>query len=215
MAARPNTVRTLDYGRRLAANHISRLNEMIEMATRVIDENQLLTPEDITRYHDCIKVGRKMSTLFGKVADLPIPNFDSSTPRRNRGRPSNAELATLQAMREGTKKKGRPKKAVAEAAPKKRGRPAKAKVETTETPKKRGRPPKVTAEATDAAPKRRGRPPKAKTAPIEETVQPKRRGRPPKVQAAPEAPPKKRGRPKGSKNKVKSSNGAGTVAATL
>ena len=59
------------------------------------------------------------------------------------------------------KKRGRPKKASANAAgaPKKRGRPKKASANAAGAPKKRGRPKKASANAA-GAPKKRGRPKK-------------------------------------------------------
>jgi len=94
-------------------------------------------------------------------------------------------------------------------------------------PKRRGRPPKVKdADAIVAAPKRRGRPPKVKDADVavEVIVAAKPRKMPrvkietidalqAKVEQrmADDAAPRKRGRPKGSKNKPKVVNGSAVV----
>lgn len=214
MAARPNTLRTLEYGKRLVDNQLQRLQEMIANAEKVIAENRTLTPEDIASYKACISLGKKQITLFEKLAAFELPDAPSAPPRK-RGRPSKAELEALAADRgekpAAPKAKAKPAKIAASAeAPKRRGRPPKAKLDAApvaaDAPKRRGRPPKVKSDDADAveakvaapAPKRRGRPPKVKTDEVVEAA-PKRRGRPPKAtteQTTETAPqPKRRGRP--------------------
>lgn len=226
MAARPNTLRTLEYGKRLVDNQLARLNEMIAMAEKVLVENKTLTPEDIAGYKACIAIGKKQITQFTKLAEIALPAV-APAPARKRGRPSKAELEQLASARgekvakastvNAVKAKAAPTATAAApvapvaAEPKKRGRKPKA-VEAvaapvvaapTEAPKKRGRPPKAKAETVTAAPVQ------AVAAPAEA---PKKRGRPPKSAAVPAvnvatvatdaAPKRGPGRPKGSKNKV-------------
>lgn len=207
MAARPNSQRTLEYGRRLAANHLERLAEMVEMTERALRENLLLSPEDVAGYKACLRTAKKQTAKFQQILDIDVPSVNTSTTRRKRGRPSKAELAVLEGARTGKPvRKARKAKAtpVAEApAPKRRGRPKGSKNKTAAEPvvavKRRGRPPgsknkSNATEAVAAAPKRRGRPKGSKN----------------KTKAASAAPAanvtkttRKRGRPKGSKNKPK------------
>jgi len=191
MAARPNSQRTLEYGLRLATNHLTRLDEMMEMTERALEENRLLSPEDVTAYKACLRAGKKQRTQFRKVLDIALPAVNTATTRRKRGRPSKAELAELDAQRNG-------KAAAKSAAPPRRRKRKSIAVPVEAAPaQKRGRPkgsknkPKVVAEA--AAPKKRGRPKGSKNKP--------------KVVEVVATAPKKRGRPKGSKNKSKTSNG--------
>ena len=204
MAARPNTLRTLEYGVRLAENHIKRLNEMIAMVERALDDNRLLTPEDINTYKQSIRAAKKQLTACTKLGEVEIPKGSTSTQRKTRGRPSKAELEGLAASRGEKPKRGRkPKAEVVEAAPKKRGR--KPKAEAVEAaPKRRGRKPKAEAAPVPEVPKKkRGRPSKADIAAREAAAAlaaaPKRRGRPPKAKtveaSATTATPKRRGRP--------------------
>lgn len=179
MAARPNTVKSLQVGQQLAENQVKRLGETIAKASGVLENNPKLTVDEVGEYKAAIRAGKKMITAFERVAKIDVPNGKSN------------------GVTAAPKKRGRPSKAKVEAAPeepqKKRGRPRKVQPEveavTASAPKKRGRPRKVQPEAeapvVSQGPKRRGRPPKAK------------------VEAAPaEAPKAKRGRPKGSKNNV-------------
>ena len=216
MAARPNTVRTLLCGQRLADNQIKRLEAVIEMTQRVLDENKLLTADDVSLYKECLRAAKKQLSAFTKIRALEIPDGETSTRRTKRGRPSKDELAALKADRTGENPK-----------PKRRGRPKKATTEDTQAeaapaPKKRGRPRKVQIDETtivaEVKPKRRGRPPKDKPAEAVTAPAPKKRGRPrknpePEVAVVTEAPKRKRGRPKGSKNKPKVLNGSATAAA--
>lgn len=236
MAARPNTLRTLEYGKKLIDNQLSRLNDMIAMAETVLSENKTLTPGDIAGYKACIATGRKQITLLTRLSDMGLPSVDVTTSRK-RGRPSKAELEQLAAAR--GERVAKPVVASAPAvlanAPKKRGRKSKAAiaaeaaaamVQQVNAPKRRGRPPKAqpvieAAEETKAPAKRRGRPPKVKSDAVVEMVQSdtdtrKRVGRKPKpvapeinTAAIEEGAPVKRGpgRPKGSKNKVNVING--------
>jgi hypothetical protein len=223
MAARPNALRTLEYGKRLVENHVKRLNEMLSMVTNALEENKTLTPEDIAGYKACVAAGKKQLTQFAKIAEIEVPAIKPPAPRR-RGRPARAELEKLAAAR-GEKPAKRAKAAAATASasePKKRGRkpkavaaPAKDATETIVPPKRRGRPPKVQVAASAAvpqdAPKKRGRKPKAlAAAPTVDSTE---------LTTTPSAvtithvegieAPKRRGRPKGSKNKV-SLNGHNT-----
>ena len=111
------------------------------------------------------------------------------------------------------RKVGRPRKVVDETevkdeAPKRRGRPRKEVAEEEDTtPKRRGRPRKETTEVDDAEPKRRGRPRKEVTE--EEDTTPKRRGRPRKVVDETEVKdeePKRRGRPRKESSEVEDAN---------
>lgn len=220
MAARPNTLRTLDYGKRIADNQCKRLGETIAMAEKVIAENKTLTPADIASYKACISAAKKQIAVFSKLAEFVLPEATEPVARK-RGRPSKGELEKLSAAR-GDKKAVAPVTDIS-AAPKKRGRPPKAKDAAA-----------VSAASTpDAAPKRRGRPPKVQSVPVAEVpVQQKRRGRPPKAKADAVAVPaaivvkpvvdsdsgidnqkKKPGRPKGSKNKVLNGKNAQIVTA--
>ncbi len=211
MAARPNTLRTLEYGQKLVANQLTRLNDMIAMAEKVLAENKTLTPGDIANYKACIATGRKQITQLTKLSEIPIPTAAPVAPRK-RGRPSREELEQL-AVARGEKKPAKAAAPVATVtpiadAPKKRGRKSKAEIAAAEAaalaaaaPKRRGRPPKAQAPvavtaapvaATPAEPaKKRGRPPKAKVQAAPPVVitgeAPKRRGRPPKAAVAVEA----------------------------
>lgn len=198
MAARPNPTKSLEYGKRLAENHIERLNDTLQK----LENNIGLSAEENTLYKQSARTAKKMITAFTKVAGLDIP-----------------VLAAAPAATNGAATNG--------AAPKRRGRPPKAKVEAVQptvevVKKKRGRPPKVkTAEVAVAAEpvkKKRGRPPKVKTAEVAATPEEpakRKRGRPKgstnkskngaidTIGEVVVAAPKKRGRPKGSKNKPK------------
>jgi hypothetical protein len=214
MAARPNSLRTLEYGVRLASNHLDRLEEMIEMTERALEHNRLLSPEEHKGYKTCVQVAKKQRAQFRKVLEIELPDVDTTTTRRKRGRPSNAELEALHAARSGTPVKAKKPK----LSTKKQSKTA----EATETPvprKRRGRPKKVAVETvtetmetadTPVPRKRRGRPKKVKAvvetavASTETPVPRKRRGRKKTVATATtETAPRKRGRPKGSKNKAK------------
>lgn len=194
MAARPNALRTLEYGQRLVSNHLSRLESMLDMVAVTLEENKTLTPADVAAYKACYAAGKKQLTQFRKIQEINLPDIPDTQPRR-RGRPTRDELTKL-AVARGEK---RP---VAQS---------------------------VTTAVATAAPKRRGRPPKNKPAEVVEVVEavaPKRRGRKPKSAEAVATTPtavasahagvasglgayadvpvkKKRGRPKGSKNKPK------------
>lgn len=201
MAARPNTLRTLEYGKKLVDNQLSRLNDMIAMAEKVLADNKTLTPEDISGYKACIATGKKQITLLARLAEISLPTVTVTTARK-RGRPSKSELEQLAAAR-GEKPAKQPKLTKAELAA------ATASIAATTTalaavmPKKRGRKSKATiaAEAAAAAalaaapaPKKRGRPAKVKTETPGEIVHvtaskvvqgpiTKKRGRPAKVKS--------------------------------
>lgn len=193
MAARPNTLRTLEYGKKLVDNQLSRVNDMIAMAEKVLADNKTLTPEDISGYKACIATGKKQITLLARLAEVQLPTVTVTTARK-RGRPSKAELEQLAAAR-GEKPAKQPKASKAAAV-------AAAVVAPVTAPKKRGRKSKATiaAEAAAAAalaaapvPKKRGRPAKVKTeAPVQaapaaskvsQDPPAKRRGRPAKVKS--------------------------------
>jgi hypothetical protein len=189
MAARPNALRTIEYGKRLATNQIKRLDEMVKITTAVLEENKTLTASDIAGYKACIATANKQLTQYRKLDELQLPVIAEPSPRK-RGRPSQADLQTIAATHG---KKGAVRAQVAAiavpaviaGAPKKRGRKSKAEIAAAEAlaaallaaatpvPKKRGRPAKVKAEAITAASavtvnqgppaKRRGRPPKVKS----------------------------------------------------
>lgn len=187
MAARPNALRTLEYGKRLAANQIKRLDEMVKMTTAVLDENKTLTHSDVAGYKACIAAANKQLTQYRKLDELQLPVISEPSPRK-RGRPSQADLDAIAATH-GKKTAARtqnvaaPLALIAGAAPKKRGRKSKATIAAEAAaaaalaampvPKKRGRPPKAktdniavtSAQTVDQGPpaKRRGRPPKAKS----------------------------------------------------
>jgi hypothetical protein len=212
MAARPNTLRTLEYGVRIAVNHTTRLNDMVSMAERALQDNQLLTPEDISVYKQSIRIAKKQLTLCAKLAELAIPTGSTSSKRKTRGRPSKAELESLATARGEKVAKAKPAapkprkpRAQAKAAPvveaapkKKRGRPSKADIAARET----------LAAAEQAPKKKRGRPSKADIAAREilaaaEQAPKKRRTR--KATAAPvtaDAPKRKPGRPRKNTNSV-------------
>lgn len=187
MAARPNALRTIEYGKRLATNQIKRLDEMVKMTTAVLEENKTLTASDIAGYKACIAAANKQLTQFRKLDELQLPVIAEPSPRK-RGRPSQADLQTIAATH-GKKGAARAHTAPVVAAalimgaPKKRGRKSKATIAAEAAaiaalaampvPKKRGRPAKAKTEAVAAAPaaavnqgppaKRRGRPPKVKS----------------------------------------------------
>ena len=201
MAARPNSQRTLEYGHRLATNHLERLDEMMRMTQRAIDENRLLSADDIAGYKACLRAGKKQRTQFLKVLAVALPEVNTSTTRRKRGRPSNAELKALEAARASkTTRAPKAKAAVSVPTPKAEVAPP--------APKKRGRPkgtknkPKVVAAAPETVvadtpvKRKRGRPKGSKNKPKSTNGA--------SAAATASAPVKrKRGRPKGSKNKPK------------
>ena len=164
MAARPNTVRTLNYGTTLAETHVERLLGAVSMAEYAIETNKLLTNDEIAAYKEAIALCKKQSALFSKIVDLDIPRNLIPATRRRPGRPSAKELEKIETARKGGKRGT--KTAAKPSAPK-----TTAKVEAavaSSEPKRRGRPPKAAAqnaESSAAAPKRRGRPPKAKQEP--------------------------------------------------
>jgi len=184
MAARPNALRTLEYGKRLAANQIKRLDEMVKMTTAVLEENKTLTGSDIAGYKACIAAANKQLTQYRKLDELQLPVIAEPSPRK-RGRPSQSDLQAIAAThgKKGTAHVVAAPAAIA-GAPKKRGRKSKAEIAAAEAlaaamlaaatpvPKKRGRPAKVKTEAIATAPaptvnqgppaKRRGRPPGGK-----------------------------------------------------
>lgn len=189
MAARPNSKRTLEYGVRLATNHLARLDDMIEMSQRALDENRLLTPEDVYAYKQCIRAGKKQATQFRKILQIAIPDVDTATTRRKRGRPSKEELEELAEAREEAPK-AKPKR-------RRRRKAAAATEEEAPTPpkRKRGRP-KGSKNKTKRKP---GRPKGSKNKPKTDTATAATAEAP-----ATEAPKRRRrGRPKGSKNKPK------------
>lgn len=187
MAARPNALRTLEYGKRLAENQIKRLDEMVKMTTSVLEENKTLTAADVAGYKACIAAANKQLVQLRKLDELPLPVIAETSPRK-RGRPSQADLLSIAATH-GKKGAVRAQAVAAPvavvAAPKKRGRKSKAEIAAAEAlaaamlaaatpvPKKRGRPAKAKTDAIAAAPaatvnqgppaKRRGRPPKVKS----------------------------------------------------
>jgi hypothetical protein len=189
MAARPNALRTLEYGKRLAENQIKRLDEMVKITTAVLNENKTLTGSDIAGYKACIAAANKQLTQYRKLDELQLPVIAEPSPRK-RGRPSQSDLQATAATRgkkfaaafaEATKKALAHPSVISrivtpvDGAPKKRGRKSKAEIAAIEAlaaaalaaatpaPKKRGRPAKVKTEAITAAPaKRRGRPPGSK-----------------------------------------------------
>jgi hypothetical protein len=187
MAARPNALRTIEYGKRLASNQIKRLDEMVKMTTAVLEENKTLTASDIAGYKACISAANKQLTQFRKLDELTLPVIAEPSPRK-RGRPSQADLQTIAATHG---KKGATRAQVAAApvvivsAPKKRGRKSKAEIAAIEAmaaaalaaatpvPKKRGRPAKVKTDAVTAA----------QAATVNQGPPAKRRGRPPKVKS--------------------------------
>ena len=192
MAARPNTLRTLEYGKKLVDNQLSRLNDMIAMAEKVLADNKTLTPEDISGYKACIATGKKQITLLARLAEISLPTVTVTTARK-RGRPSKSELEQLAAAR-GEK----PAKLLATAIKAAMAAPSilRTVMPATPVPKKRGRKSKATiaAEAAAPAPKKRGRPAKVKTetpdvvvhATASKVVQgpiTKKRGRPAKVKS--------------------------------
>jgi hypothetical protein len=184
MAARPNALRTLEYGKRLAENQIKRLDEMVKMTTSVLEENKTLTAADVAGYKACIAAANKQLVQLRKLDELPLPVIAETSPRK-RGRPSQADLLSIAATH-GKKGAVRAQAVAAPvavvAAPKKRGRKSKAEIAAAEAlaaamlaaatpvPKKRGRPAKAKTETVVAATvnqgppaKRRGRPPKVKS----------------------------------------------------
>lgn len=196
MAARPNSLRALTYGLQLAEKHLQRLDSMVEMTTRAVEENLLLSAVDVANYKACLRAAKKQRTQFSKVLDIELPPVNTTTPRKVRGRPSQGELDALAASR-ARKPPRKPRAKATAAAP---------AVEAT-APKKLGRP-----KGSKNKPKTNG----VAVAPIAaEVPAPKKRGRPkgsknkPKTNGVAAAPvteataPKKRGRPKGSKNKPK------------
>jgi len=184
MAARPNALRTLEYGKRLAANQIKRLDEMVKMTTAVLEENKTLTGSDIAGYKACIAAANKQLTQYRKLDELQLPVIAEPSPRK-RGRPSQSDLQAIAAThgKKGAARTQALATPVVITAPKKRGRKSKAEIAAIEAmaaaalaaatpvPKKRGRPAKVKTETVAAAPavnqgppaKRRGRPPKVKS----------------------------------------------------
>ncbi len=216
MAARPNALRTLAYGRRLAENHLIRLREMIAMTENALQLNKTLTADDVAGYRACIIMGKNQIKKFEDIAGGQLPAVDLTT-KRGRGRPSDQEYEQLAVSRQvpnvqvqAAPRRGRPPKN--EAPPIQAIAPA---ISTPEAqPKRRGRPPKnpqpvaqVQQPVPVATPKRRGRPPKnpqvveLQAPEVQQVAQPKRRGRPPKnaqqviPQVIQEAAPKRRGRP--------------------
>ena len=201
MAARPNTLRTLEYGKKLVDNQLSRLNDMIAMAEKVLADNKTLTPEDISGYKACIATGKKQITLLARLAEISLPAVTVTTARK-RGRPSKSELEQLAAAR-GEKPAKQPKLTKAELAAAQASIAATTAALAAVTPKKRGRKSKATiaAEAAAAAalaaapaPKKRGRPAKVKTETPDVVVHvtaskvvqgpiTKKRGRPAKVKS--------------------------------
>lgn len=196
MAARPNALRTLEYGQRLVENQLNRLDEMVQMVDKVLQDNKTLTAKDVAAYKACTTAAKKQIGLFTKITEIPLPVIPEE-PARKRGRPSQADLALI-ASTHGKKSANaanavKVKAVVAVAAP---------AVVAAAAPKKRGRKSNATiaAEAAAAeallaaatpAPKKRGRPAKAKSETKPEAVvtaavvnqgpPAKRRGRPPKV----------------------------------
>jgi hypothetical protein len=220
MAARPNALRTLEYGKRLVDNQLKRLGEMILMADKVLQESKTLTADDVAGYKACISTAKKQVAILSKLTDIPLPNI-AEAPARKRGRPSKSELTQL-AVARGEK----PAKLIAKAIKAAMAAPSilPTVMPATPVPKKRGRKSNATiaAEAAAAAalaaapvPKKRGRPAKVKTETVEvsapvasKVVQgppAKKRGRPAKVksdeavevvQAATDAPKRATRKPK-------------------
>lgn len=201
MAARPNTLRTLEYGKKLVDNQLSRINDMIAMAEKVLADNKTLTPEDISGYKACIATGKKQITLLARLAEISLPTVTVTTARK-RGRPSKSELEQLAAAR--GEKPATKAKLLAAGILKAMTAPSilSTVMPATPVPKKRGRKSKATiaAEAEAAAvlaaapaPKKRGRPAKVKTETPVAVVQTtskvnqdppaKKRGRPAKVKS--------------------------------
>lgn len=192
MAARPNALRTLEYGKRLVENQIARLEEMINMTESVLAESKTLTGSDIAGYKACIATANKHLTQFRKINEIAIPDIAEPEPRK-RGRPSQAELAAIASTRGKPGKGAAVKPALTQAV-------VSPTVAPVDGPKKRGRKSKATLEAEAAAaamlaaapvPKKRGRPAKVKTEAVQGTENvavsgvdqgpaAKRRGRPPK-----------------------------------
>lgn len=98
MAARPNTLKTLKYGKRIAENHIERIHEMIRMAEDAIAYNQLLTSKDVDAYKACIKTGKVQLRHYERIAQLELPVVKTARKRR-RGRPTKADLRRLETDR--------------------------------------------------------------------------------------------------------------------
>lgn len=200
MAARPNALRTLEYGKRLVENQIARLEEMINMTESVLAESKTLTGSDIAGYKACIATANKHLTQFRKINEIAIPDIAEPEPRK-RGRPSQAELAAIASTR-GKAGKGTAAALISAAITKAMAQPSiiSQLVTPVDGPKKRGRKSKATlaAEAAAAAvlaaapvPKKRGRPAKVKADAVQSTENvavsgvdqgpaAKRRGRPPK-----------------------------------
>jgi len=198
MAARPNALRTLEYGQRLVENQLNRLEEMVQMVDNVLQDNKTLTAKDVAGYKACTAAAKKQSVLFTKIMDIPLPVIPEE-PARKRGRPSQADLALI-ASTHG--KKGVSTNAVKTTVAATTATAATApKAVAADAPKKRGRKSNATIAAEAAAaeallvaatpvPKKRGRPAKAKSetkseavvaAPVVSQGLPKRRGRPPKI----------------------------------
>lgn len=188
MAARPKSVEALTAAREAITKVVQRLHDVVTKSESVLQTNPHLDTYEQAMFKSCARVARKQLTVLSKLDSIALPTAVPS--------------ATISAA--PTKKLGRPKAtAVAATAivaepPKRRGRPPKAKTENT-----------VKAEALVVPaeqPKRRGRPPKAR---VEETVQAIEAQL---VLAEGEVAPRRRGRPKGSKNKPKVLNGATDIS---
>lgn len=102
MAARPNTLRTLQYGKRIAENHIERIHEMIRMAEDAIANNALLSAKDVQAYKACVKTGKVQLRHYERIAQLELPVVKTARKRR-RGRPTKAALRRLETDRKKAK----------------------------------------------------------------------------------------------------------------
>ncbi|KAI1821148.1 hypothetical protein F4861DRAFT_485623 [Xylaria intraflava] len=134
----------------------------------------------------------------GGLAPVPMPPVPTPAPPR-RGRPPLPRPTGSQPPR----KRGRPPlpmPSVSPPPPRRRGRPPLPRPSVSPPPvRRRGRPPLPMPSVSPSPPRKRGRPPIQ--GPRLPPPPPRRRGRPPTQ--GPRLPPRPRGRPPGSRNRVK------------